>query len=149
PRPEDMPDLNQIIIEDGAPVDGIISEKQMRLLTESLRTNWQAPNGQTFVVMANVGVFQTPREPAIVPDISLVLGVEQGADLSNRENQSYFVWLRGQMIHLAVEVVSNREGGEDTTKLQRYAQMRVPYYVIFDPLDLLHGGVLRVFELQG
>jgi hypothetical protein len=44
--------------------------------------------------------------------------------------------------------VSNREGGEDTTKLRAYAQLRIPYYVIHDPEDLLGGGVLRIFEIN-
>ena len=34
PGPEDIPNLDALIIEDGAPVDSILSEKQMRLLTE-------------------------------------------------------------------------------------------------------------------
>ena len=32
--PEVVPDLTIFVIEDGKPVDGILTEKQMRLLTE-------------------------------------------------------------------------------------------------------------------
>ena len=147
--PEVIPDLDQFVIEDGKPVDGILSEKQMRLLTEPLAAGWSAPEGQPFVVMANVGVFHTSGEPAIVPDVLFAAGVRQGTDLTERANLSYFIWLRGKAPDVAVEVVSNREGGEDSSKLRTYARIGVPYYVIFDPEDLLRGGVLRVFELQG
>src|SRR5947209_5370158 len=59
--PELVPDLGQFVIEDGKPVDGILTEKQMRLLTEPLHSGWAGPaGGQPFVVMANVGVFYTP-----------------------------------------------------------------------------------------
>ncbi len=147
--PEVIPDLAQFVIEDGKPVDGILSEKQMRLLTEPLQTGWSAPEGQSFVVMANVGVFHATTEPPIVPDVLFAGGVRQGTDLTERENLSYFVWTRGKAPDVAVEIVSNREGGEDSYKLRTYARIGVPYYVIFDPDDLLRGGVLRVFELQG
>ena len=66
-RPEDHPRVSHLITEDGKPVDGILTEKQMRLLTEPLQTGWSAPEGQPFVVMANVGVFYANREPPIVP----------------------------------------------------------------------------------
>jgi Uma2 family endonuclease len=147
--PEVVPDLTRFVIEDGKPVDGILSEKQMRLLAEPLQTGWSAPEGQPFVVMANVGVFHATTEPPIVPDVLFAAGVRQGTDLTERENLSYFVWTRGKAPDVAVEIVSNREGGEDSFKLRTYARIGVPYYVIFDPEDLLRGGVLRVFELQG
>jgi Uma2 family endonuclease len=146
---EAVPDLEQLVIEDGKPVDGILSEKQMRLLTEPLQSGWSAPEGQPFVVMANVGVFHSLREPPIVPDVLLAVGVTQGTDLTERENLSYFVWLRGKAPDVAIEIVSNREGGEDSDKFRTYARIGVPYYLMFDPDNLLRAGVLRVFELQG
>ncbi|MBV9124800.1 MAG: Uma2 family endonuclease, partial [Planctomycetes bacterium] len=91
------------------------------------------------------GVFYATREPPIVPDVLLAVGVRQGTDLTERENLSYFVWTRGKVPDVAIEIVSNREGGEDSSKLRIYARIGVPYYVIFDPEDLLRGGVLRVF----
>ncbi|MCS7047310.1 MAG: hypothetical protein NZO58_13205 [Gemmataceae bacterium] len=36
--PEVVPNLDEYQIDDGAPVDGIYSEKQMRLLDDALRT---------------------------------------------------------------------------------------------------------------
>ena len=150
PRPEDFPDLNQFVIEDGKPVDGILSEKQMRLMTRPLHASWAGPpDGRPFVVMADVGVFIAVGVPALVPDFLLSADVTQGTDLSDKANLSYFVWLRGKAPDVVGEIVSNREGGEDTKKLRAYARIGVPYYVIFDPEDYLDGGVLRVFELRG
>jgi hypothetical protein len=53
------------------------------------------------------------------------------------------------MPEVVVEIVSNREGGEADTKLRLYARIGVPYYVIYDPLEVLGEGVLRVFALRG
>jgi hypothetical protein len=149
PRPEDFPDPDKLVLEDGKPVDNIFSEKQMRLLTEALHAGWTGPpGGQPFVVMANVGVFHTAGQPPLVPDVLLAVGVTQG-DPSRRENLAYLVWLRGKVPDVVIEVVSNREGGEDSTKLQEYARIGVPYYVIFDPENELRGGLLRTYQLQG
>lgn len=148
PHPEYFPNVNEIEIEDGKPVDNILCEKQMRLLTEPLHNSWEGPGeGVPFVAMANVGVFHTGGEPPIVPDALLATEVEQGPP-NQRDNLSYFVWLRGKSPDVVAEIVSNREGGEDTEKLFIYARLRVPYYIIFDPENHLKRGPLRVYELN-
>jgi len=48
-----------------------------------------------------------------------------------------------------IEIVSNLEGGEDTSKLERYARMKVPYYVICDPALLLSQRPLQIRQLSG
>jgi Uma2 family endonuclease len=144
-----VPDLTDIPIEDGKPVAGIFTEKQARLLTEPLYTSWQGgPEHRDFVALADVGLFYAWKEPPLVPDVMLSLDVTQSNDFSQKENLSYFVWRRKKVPEVVDEIVSNREGGEDTTKLRAYAQLRIPYYVIHDPEDLLGGGVLRIFEIN-
>jgi hypothetical protein len=49
---------------------------------------------------------------------------------------------------VVIEIVSNRRGGEDSDKLKGYAQIRVPYYVVLDPEQLLSDEILRLYELQ-
>ncbi len=44
---------------------------------------------------------------------------------------------------MVIEVVSDREGGEDTEKLQAYAEIGVCDYAIFDPDRLLSPELLR------
>lgn len=144
------PDVEQLITEDGKPVDSIFSEKQQRLLTEPLYSSWAGPGeGRTFVAMSNVGLFFAVRRPPFVPDMLLSLDVEVPADLWPKAHRSYFPWEYGRMPEAVVEVVSNREGGEDSDKLAGYAQIGVCYYVIYDPEDLLGGGTLRGYKLDG
>lgn len=147
PHPGDWPDESKIVTEDGKPVDNVYSEKQMRLLTEPLYANWTGPEGdRRFVVMTDVGVFNTPYDP-LAPDVLLSVNVAPPEEVFTRQVKSYFMWRYGKPPDVAIEVVSNREGGEDTTKPPRYARIGVNYYVIYDPDDLLGGGTLRLFQL--
>ena len=54
-----------------------------------------------------------------------------------KSHRSYFVWEYGKVPDVVIEVVSNREGGEDSDKLAAYAQIKIGYYVIFDPERML------------
>ncbi len=139
------PDISHLITEDDQPVDNWYSEKQQRLLPLILYASYP----RKFVALANVGLFWTPHQPAIVPDVMVSLDVDTPDDLWEKRNRSYLIWERGKPPDLVVEVVSNREGGEAEGKLQRYAEIRVAYYVIFDPQKLLSERVLRCFELHG
>jgi hypothetical protein len=121
----------------------------MRLLTEPLDVSWKGgPEGRAFLALANVALFGAFKEPPEVPDALLSLDVEVGDDLEAKENRSYLVWVLGKAPDVVVEIVSDRRGGEDAHKLRRYARLGIPYYVIFDPRDLLGQGVLRVFSLR-
>ena len=135
PRPAPVwHDVSDLVTEDDTPVDNIFSEKQQRLLTEPLYGSWRGPNGDgRFVALANVGLFFDPAIPPFVPDMMLSLGVTLPPDLWPKINRSYFIWNYGKPPELVVEVVSNRKGGEDTTKLREYAKIGIEYYVIFDP----------------
>ncbi len=143
------PDVQAIITEDDNPVDNLPSEKQQRLLTETLYSSWSGPGeGRPFLAAANVGVFYLARRPAVVPDMFLSLDVEVPENWWEKEHRSYFLWEFGKPPDLAIEIVSNKEGGEDGEKKQKYARMRVPYYVIFDPLCQVRPEILTVYRLQ-
>lgn len=43
-------------------------------------------------------------------------------------------------------MVANQIGGELTSKLRRYAQMDITYYVVYDPFRELSDEPLRVYE---
>ena len=98
--------------------------------------------------MANVGLFFAVHRPPLVPDVLLGLDVELPADIRLKCHRSYFVWEYGKVPDVVIEVVSNREGGEDREKLAAYARMAVRYYVIYDPDQLLGPDVLRAFRLD-
>lgn len=147
---EFAPDISNLITEDDTPVDNIFSEKQQRLLTEPLYSSWDGPGeGRSFIALANVGVFYLARNPAIVPDVLFSADVEMPADFSRKENRSYFLWEFGKPPDIAIEIVSNKVGGEDGEKKQKYARMKVEYYVIYDPLRLLMPKDLTVYQLHG
>jgi Uma2 family endonuclease len=156
-------DISHLVIEDDIPVDNIQSEKQQRLLVEPLYSSKPIPT--PFLAAANVGLFYKLHGDPIVPDAFLSLGVQCADDLSQRRNRSYFVWEFGKVPEACIEIVSNAEGdelilsqksqrkGKTASKKEIYAQIGVPYYVVFDPLQQLqgesemHGALLRVWTI--
>ena len=85
--PNGLPDYDRIISDDGEPVDGFYTDKQMRLLTTPLYASWPGPgDSRPFLVAADVGLFYAYREPPIVPDVILSLDVEFDPNF-----RSYFV----------------------------------------------------------
>jgi Uma2 family endonuclease len=147
---DELPDIRDLITEDDEPVDNLFSEKQQRLLTEPLYSAWAGPgDGRPFLAAANVGVFSMLRVPPIVPDMFLSLDVEVAEDWWRKEHRSYFLWEFGKPPDLALEIVSNREGGEDGENKRKYARMRVEHYVIHDPLRQAMAEALTVYRLEG
>ncbi len=144
------PVVDHLVTEDDTPVDNVFSEKQQRLLTEPLYSSWAGPGDQrSFVAMSNVGLFFSVRRPPLVPDMLLSMDVELPTDVHPKSHRSYFVWEYGKPPDVVIEVVSNREGGEDMEKLAAYARVPVGYYAIYDPERLLSPEVLRVYRLEG
>jgi hypothetical protein len=66
-----------------------------------------------------------------------------------KNNRSYLVWNFGKFPELVLEIVSNKDGNELTKKLQIYEQMRVLYYIVYDPNQNLGGNILRIYTLGG
>lgn len=141
----EAPDITHLITEDDTPVDNIPSEKQQRLLVGPLYDSWNP--GRPFLAAANVGVFSAVNRPPVVPDMFLSLDVEVAEDWWAREHRSYFLWEFGKPPDVVVEIVSNTEGSENDRKLREYARMGVPYYVIYDPQQLIQEEVLQVYQV--
>jgi hypothetical protein len=146
PLPEIRPPLDDLVTEDDTPVDNMFSEKQQRLLTEPLYSSWDA--GRPFLATANVGLFYAVRQPPLVPDALLSLDVEVSGDWLAKEHRSYFGWEFGKAPEAVLEIVSNTEGGETTDKMNKYAQIGILYYVIYDPAQAVRSEPLRVFVLR-
>ena len=145
-----VPDIQGLVTEDDTPVDNLASEKHQRLLTETLYSSWDGPGaGRPFLAAANVGVFALVRNPAIVPDVFLSLDVEVAQDWWQKEHRSYLLWEFGKPPDVVIEIVSNTVGGEADEKHQKYARMRVIYYVIYDPLRQVMPDVLTIYRLSG
>ena len=141
-----IPDVSNLVTEDDTPVDNLASEKQQRLLVSSL---YSSKPEEIFLAAANVGVFHTPKQPAIVPDVFLSLDVRVPENWWEKKNRSYFIWEFGKPPEVVVEIVSNKEGDELGHKLQIYEQIRVSYYIVYDPSQQLGNSVLRIYELRG
>ncbi len=140
-------DISHLVTEDDTPVDNLFSEKQQRLLTESLYTNWRGgARERTFLVAANVGLFPDIGGNSVVPDVFLSMDVAIADDWYARRHRTYLFWEFGKAPEIVIEIVSNREDGEDTGKLAQYARMGIDHYVIFDPTLALSDQMLRVFE---
>jgi Uma2 family endonuclease len=156
-------DISHLVIEDDTPVDNFQSAQQQRLLVDPLYSSQALP--LPFIAEANVGLFYKLKGEPIVPDMLLSLKVKRAEDWSQRRDRSYFVWEFGKVPDVCVEIVSNQEGdeltvsqrsqqrGKEISKKAIYAQIGVPYYVVFDPLRQIQAetdmnrALLRVWTL--
>jgi Uma2 family endonuclease len=148
-RPEDWPRVDDLVTEDDTPVDNFPSAKQQRLLIEPLYSSWVGPGEErTFLADANVGLFYAVHQSPLVPDFFLSLDVQVAEVWWAKAHRSYFLWEFGKPPEVVVEIVSNTVGQETAFKFQRYAQVGIAYYVIYDPQRLVQPDVLRVYSLQ-
>ncbi|NJK30766.1 MAG: Uma2 family endonuclease [Acaryochloris sp. RU_4_1] len=141
-----FPDANVLITEDDTPVDNFASAKQQRLLVSSLYSSLSAT---VFLAEANVGIYHTVSQPAIVPDVFVSFNVQVPEAWWEKPNRCYLVWNFGKSPEIVLEIVSNQVGGELTDKLKIYEQMRASYYVVYDPAQKLTDLPLRLYELRG
>jgi hypothetical protein len=100
------------------------------------------------VALANVGLFFALDKPPVVPDVLLSLGVKAPTDVWEKRHRSYFIWEFGKSPDVVVEIVSNTEGGELGAKMDRYAQIGIPIYVVWDPAGFLSSTPLQAFVLH-
>ena len=145
--------IQEMITEDDAPVDNRFTEKQMRLLAESLYASWlpepfadEPGTERKFIAATNVGIFTSPYQAAIVPDMFLSLDVEGGGDFSQKENRSYCLWVFEKAPEIVVEIISDKRGDEFNAKMKRYGKMGVSYYITFDPFEIYDAPHIRVYE---
>ena len=147
------PDVSHLVTEDDTPVDSLFQEKQMRLLVEPLYSSWRPVDEhgerRPFVAAADVGIFGSVHERAVVLDVLLSLDVDVPDEFWKKERRSYYIWEFGKPPEIVVEIVSNREGDELEGKRATYSRLRIAHYVVFNHLKLYGTAALRVFELRG
>lgn len=125
-----LPSSLELPDSDDTPVD---NELQI-LVPTLLRTilSWLWAERQDWFFGVNMGVYYHPKQPAIVPDGFLSLGVERRK--GERGRLSYVLWEENNVVpQLALEFVSRTYGQEYGDKLALYAQMGVLYYVVYNP----------------
>src|SRR5215210_5506261 len=125
--------VKNLVTEDDEPVD-IFSAQQQRLLVQSLYSGWMPPpdkdeddeeppkEPRKFMADANVGIFVSPYLPPIVPDAFISLDVERPDGWELNDIRAYYIWEFEKVPDVAVEIVSNRKGGEMESKRKRYAR---------------------------
>jgi hypothetical protein len=149
PPPTPAESIDHLVFEVEEPVS-LFDERQRRLFVEPLYTSWPGPpDGGKFAAMANVGLFREATQTPLVPDGLLSVGVEVARNPHPREHHSYLLWVYGKPPSLVLELVSDRSGGELSHKPRDYARIGVPFYVVYDPGQLLGPQALHVFESRG
>jgi Uma2 family endonuclease len=127
--PRYLPTADELPNSDDTPVDNELQEIIPSLLKSILRMLWKGRMDWFFGI--DMGIYTDPEQPPIVPDGFLSLGVERSFDENLR--LSYLLWEEEISPILVLEVVSTKPGGEYTTKLDKYAELGVLYYVIYNP----------------
>ncbi|MBP0039582.1 MAG: Uma2 family endonuclease [Roseofilum sp. SBFL] len=138
PSAEDLPD------SDETPVDNELQDLIPTLLKAMLASIWSERMDCFFGV--DMGLYTEPNQQAIVPDGFLSIGVPRIIDEGLR--LSYVLWEERKVPTLVLEVVSKTQRGEYAQKKQKYAQLGVLYYVIYNPLRKKEQR-LEVHQLKG
>ena len=127
PAEEDLPD------SDDTPVDNELQNLLPALLRAILSLLWAERMDWFFGV--NMGVYYEVGKSAIVPDGFLSLGVPRRKTNQGRQRGrlSYVIWQEQVIPQLVIEIVSQTPGGEYDNKINKYAQIGVLYYVIYNP----------------
>jgi Uma2 family endonuclease len=134
--PRYLPTADELPNSDDTPVDNELQELIPGLLKSILRMLWKGRMDWFFGI--DMGIYTHPEQPPIVPDGFLSLNVERSFDENLR--LSYLLWEEEILPILVLEVVSAKPGGEYTTKLDKYAELGVLYYVIYSLEKVLHLG---------
>jgi Uma2 family endonuclease len=148
--PRYLPSAEELPDSDDTPVDNELQELIPGLLKAILLILWADKIDWFFGI--NMGIYNHPDEPPMVPDGFLSLGVERFYDEELRP--SYVLWDENTVPCLVLEVVSANYRQEYTTKLEQYAKLGVLYYVIYSsrrrrkPRLEVHKLVLDSYELQ-
>jgi len=146
PQKKQTIDYDSLVTEDDTPVDNFYCEIQLRLLPESLKNSWDRKD--PYIVAADVGIYDYNPVSPIVPDVFLSLDVQYANDIWAKRNRCYMMDIFNKPPELAIEVVSNKEGGENSTKRNKYAALGIQYYAIFDPMKHILSKKLLVYELH-
>jgi Uma2 family endonuclease len=126
PTDEDLPS------SDETPVDNELQNLIPNLLLTILATIWG--DRQDWFFGVDMGIYYIPEPPyvPIIPDGFLSLGVERRTR-GDQGRLSYVLWRENNIPPiLALETVSETYNGEYDTKMAKYIQLGVLYYVIYN-----------------
>jgi hypothetical protein len=123
---------------------GIHAENLINLI-DVLRTHFE---GQDVFAWGNMFVYYVEGDPkkVVAPDVFVALGVSAQTD-----RQVYFAWVEGKLPDLVIELTSRSTRRQDTGPKFRLYQdvLRIPEYILFDPLEDYLKPSLQGFRLVG
>ncbi|MEA5464488.1 Uma2 family endonuclease [Leptothoe sp. PORK10 BA2] len=147
PKQQCLPSSAELPDSDDTPVDNELQNLVPNLLASTLALAWAAREDWFFGV--DMGIYFAPKQPAIVPDGFLSLGVERFVD-PQQGRLSYVLWEEDNIVpRLALEVVSKTYGGEYELKQERYIDLGIRYYAVYSPTQRRRRDrdPLEVYEL--
>ncbi|QSJ15543.1 Uma2 family endonuclease [Nostoc sp. UHCC 0702] len=124
-----LPSSKELPDSDDTPVDNELQKSIPDLLRSVLAMAWAERMDWFFGI--RMGIYYDPGLPAIVPDAFLSLGVKRFYDENLRP--SYVLWEEKKLPILVLEVVSQIDRGEYSTKKAEYAKLGFLYYVVYNP----------------
>jgi len=149
--PRMPPSSDQLVCDDGEPMESARHRQQMTILVESLEFAWRSRDD--FYVGGNMYLYfsetQARQNDFRGPDVFVVL------DTTRRERRAWVVWEEnGQRPDVVIELLSDKTEHVDRgEKMGIYARaLKVGEYFLFDPfsgvfegydLDLHHGSYVR------
>ncbi|MEM1291700.1 MAG: Uma2 family endonuclease [Cyanobacteria bacterium P01_H01_bin.162] len=115
---------------DDKPVDNELQNLIPNLLDGLLAMIW--PERLDWFFGVDMGIYFDPKQPAVVPDGFLSLGVERF--IGEQGRLSNVLWEEDNLVPtLALEVVSKTYDGEYERKRERYADLGIRYYAVYLP----------------
>jgi Uma2 family endonuclease len=129
-QPPDSLSEDDLPYSDDQPVDNELQLLLPVLLRAILARLWAERQDWFFGV--NIGLYYDTQFPAICPDAFLALGAVRYKREQGR--LSYVVAQENNIVpQWVLEIVSQHPGGEYDNKFEKYAQIGVLYYVVYNP----------------
>ena len=128
------PTIDELVTEDGEPMETWRHREQMNLLIHSLELHWA--DRDDFFVSGNMFLYfsalQAKKNDFRGPDVFVVLGTER------RERKAWVVWEEdGRVPDIVIELTSESSEAVDRgEKMRIYGRvLHVPEYYIYDPFS--------------
>ena len=129
-----LPTASELPSVDFEPVDNELQRFVPFLLQRILTLIW--PGRCDYFFGMDIAYYYDSAQPSVSPDGFLSIGVEKRKRENNRDSNgriSYLLWEENYVVPtLVLECVSQKYGGEYDEKKDKYAQLGILYYVIYD-----------------
>ncbi len=128
------PTVDELVTDDGEPMESNRHRLQMNLLIDSLDLHW-AERPDVFVggnMFLYFSATQAKKNDFRGPDVFVVLDTER------RDRKAWVVWEEeGKLPDVIIELLSESTAEQDRGKKKRIYEkvLKIPHYVLFDPFS--------------